>query len=85
MKHAQRSVLVSLFTLARSDVHATVIRLVHDTELTRPEVVSALAELDEAGLVDRSAVRLTLSGLMVAVSLGNPKKLRLPRRDAEAA
>ena len=59
----EHAVLHALFTLAKNDRHATVLRLVEATGSSRTEVDAALASLDRKGMVDKERVRLTLIGL----------------------
>jgi hypothetical protein len=79
MNTTHHAVLFSLFDMAKRDRHATVIRIVQATELTRLEVERALLALDQAGLVDASRVRLTMPGLTYAAMLGAPVAARRTR------
>ena len=74
MNTTHHAVLFSLFDMAKRDRHATVIRIVQATELTRLEVERALLALDQA-----SRVRLTMPGLTYAAMLGAPVAARRTR------
>lgn len=68
LEHTQLAALQVLYQLATSDRPATT-RAVSDLlGISRLEAVRLLDELDAMGLVDAVRVRLTLSGLTVAVS-----------------
>ena len=82
MNTTHHGVLFALLDMAQGDCHATVIRLMQLTELDRATVLSALDDLDRAGLVDASRVRLTLPGLAIAAGLGAPRAAK--RRGAIA-
>lgn len=75
-RNANNAVLYTLLDLAKNDVHATVLRVAEAAGLTRDAVVSSLASLDKVGLVDRTAVRLTMMGLVVASNLKAPRARR---------
>lgn len=79
--HLIRLVLRHLYTLAQKAQPATLGRLARDLDQPRAAIAQALLTLDRAGLVDCSLVRLTLSGLAVAVALPNPRRaVPAPRR-----
>lgn len=73
MNENQHAVLSALFTLAKKDRHATVLRLVQETNIQRSEVEKALADLERGGLADVERVRLTFAGLAIAASIRVPK------------
>ncbi len=77
----QLLVLNAIFDLARRDVSATALLVVRETALPFATVHRALRELDAAGLVDRTRVRLTFHGLTVTVASRAVGQLRaaLPR------
>lgn len=76
MNLTHHAVLHALFEMAKSDRHATVIRLGRAVDLPRDVVLSTLGELDRAGLVDAERVRLSMPGLVLAASIGAPRSLR---------
>lgn len=73
---AEHTVLFALWDLARQDVHATVLRVCDAAGLGRSVVEATLTSLERAGWVDRSRVRLSLTGLTIVMSLGAPKVAR---------
>lgn len=89
MNTTHHAVLFALLDMAQGDCHATVIRLVERVlpivEVDRPTVEAALADLDHAGLVDASRVRLTLPGLAIAAGLGAPRAARRRSQIAKKA
>ena len=70
---AEHTVLFALWDLARKDVHATVLRVCDASGLGRSVVDATLVALDRAGWVDRSRVRLSLTGLTIVMTLGAPR------------
>ncbi len=75
-------ILVTLYRAAsrgRFLSEPSVSRLV---ELDEPTVSSLLVELDQAGYVDRSQLRLTLPGLAVAVAAAKKPEMRAFARAA---
>jgi hypothetical protein len=84
MNTTHHAVLFALLDMAQGDCHATVIRLVErvlplvspSVAVDRATVEATLADLDRAGLVDASRVRLTLPGLAIAAGLGAPRAAR---------
>ncbi len=90
MNSIHHAVLHALFTLASSDRHATVLRVVEEAGrylpvVDRDQVVAALVALDRAGLADHERVRLTMRGLGVAVFMGAPKAAAKRRSIKRAA
>lgn len=73
MNATHHAVLFALFDLARTDRHATVLRVARATSLGKDEVLAALGALDQAGLADAERVRLTMPGLTLAAMLGAPR------------
>ncbi len=82
---AQHAVLFALFTLAKRDRHATVLRLVEETGQGRAVVEASLQALERAGLVDQERVRLTMGGLAAAALLGAPARSKNVRVFGRAA
>lgn len=78
MNATHQAVLVTLLDFAQTDRHATVLRLADALELPRAAIDQALAELDRAGLVDASRVRLSLFGLAMAAALPVRRARRAP-------
>ncbi len=82
-------VLGAMLRLARRGVLATVDELHERVGADRARIRSALARLDNAGLVERqtSAARLTMSGLATSVALrparAPSRAVRLPRKTPE--
>ena len=62
-------ILYALFGLSRNTLPTDVAALAEATELSPLVVGQALVRLEEAGLVDASRARLTMTGLAKAVSL----------------
>lgn len=63
-------VLSAFFSLAQQDRAATVIRLGAEADLPREALLPCLERLHAGGYVDREQLRLTLSGLALAVAFG---------------
>jgi DNA-binding IclR family transcriptional regulator len=78
LEHTQLAALQVLYQLARSDRPATSRSFSDLLGISRLEAVRLLDELHAMGLVDADRVRLTLSGLTVAVSC--PVVVRLSER-----
>lgn len=75
-------VLRVLFELAQHGHEIHVGALAHQLEVGRTLVASALARLDQAGLVRAERVRLTMAGLVIAQRLA-PVALRVTTRVRE--
>jgi len=60
--------LLVLFNLARNDEHADLALVAERLGLSCVDADRVLASLDRQGMVDADRVRLTMSGLVVAVS-----------------
>ena len=84
LNSTERHVLVALVRLARSNRHATAIRVATALRLHPEEVRTALASLETKGLADAERVRLSLNGLAVAMGIGSCDEVRArrPRRRA---
>jgi DNA-binding MarR family transcriptional regulator len=78
----ERALLAVLFEMARTDCHATLLRLANRTGLTRRQVEEVLRGLEFRGLVDAERVRLTMSGLAATMLLGAAAPRRLAKRAA---
>lgn len=63
-----RAVLQVLFSMASEDRHADVALVADEVGLSCTALSELLEELDGAGLVDATTVRLTMQGLVIAVS-----------------
>ena len=63
------SVLFSLFDLAQENRRAPLGNVASRLGVERRDVVTALKHLERRGLVDASACRLTMRGLLVATAL----------------
>lgn len=63
-----RAVLQVLFSMASEDRHADVALVAEEVGLSCTALSELLEELDGAGLVDATTVRLTMQGLVIAVS-----------------
>jgi Mn-dependent DtxR family transcriptional regulator len=66
--HLAHLVLQHLFTLAEDTRPASIGQISTDLGLNRQVVSHVLRQLDRAGLADCARIRLTLSGLAVAVA-----------------
>ncbi len=64
-----KEILKQLYWLGELDVRPSVSVLAERTASTRSEVAEAISWLDEQELVDANRLRLTLSGLAVAVAM----------------
>ena len=67
--------LESLYELGRADFDATPSLLAEWVDTAEGTVVSVLKRLDAQGLVDSSRCRLTMKGLVLAVSMHGAQKL----------
>ena len=67
--------LQSLYELGRADFDATPSLLAKWADTAEVDVVSVLLRLDAQGLVDASRCRLTMKGLVLAVSMDGAQKL----------
>ena len=82
LEHTQLAALQVLYQLARLDRPATSRSVADLLGVSRLEAVRLLDELDALGLVDSEHVRLTLSGLAVAVACPVVPRLRQRSRVA---
>jgi Mn-dependent DtxR family transcriptional regulator len=88
MNPTHSAALKLLYTLAAEDRHANLALVASELNLSCVEADRLLAELDSAGLVDAERVRLTMAGLVVAVSAKRSARRsqpRSPRRSASRA
>jgi Mn-dependent DtxR family transcriptional regulator len=76
----QRKALHVLYNLARNDEQADLAHLAERLSVSCVEADRALAALEQAGLVDAERVRLTLAGLVIAVSSDARKVPRSPEQ-----
>lgn len=67
--------LHALYELAENDVGASPERLCRRLELPLRQVERLLSALDRQGLVDRERCRLTMKGLVLAVSMAGRGRL----------
>jgi Mn-dependent DtxR family transcriptional regulator len=67
--------LQALYELGRADQHATPQRLGSWLGVRAPDVQDLLGRLDAEGLVDAERCRLTMQGLVLAVSMHGAQKL----------
>ena len=67
--------LETLYELARGDIHATPEILADWTGLEPADVSTLLDRLDAQALVDRNTCRLTMTGLVLAVSRAGSRKV----------
>ena len=70
LNQPQRALLQALFTLARDDRPADLVNVANQLGLSCVQTDKLLTQLDEAGFVDATRVRLTMTGLVLAASLG---------------
>ena len=68
MKQSHRKALHVLYNLAQNDEHADVVGLARRLGVSCVSADAILAALEAEGLVDADRVRLTMAGLVVAVS-----------------
>jgi Mn-dependent DtxR family transcriptional regulator len=67
--------LETLYVLGRSDIHATPEVLCDWLDVRETRVQSLLTRLESQGLVDRERCRLSMKGLVLAVSMHGAQKL----------
>ena len=67
--------LEALYLLGRSDMPATPAALAHWLDVPETGVQLLLARLDAQGLVNRDRCRLSMKGLVLAVSMHGAQKL----------
>jgi Mn-dependent DtxR family transcriptional regulator len=67
--------LETLYELGRADIQATPEVLASWLDVSENRVRELLARLDVQGLVDRARCRLSMQGLVLAVSLHGAQKL----------
>ncbi len=84
LNNTERLALVALVRMARNNRHATAIRLASAIGVTPAEAREALTSLDAKGFADAERVRLSLNGLVVAMSLGSCASVGAPRTKAKA-
>jgi Mn-dependent DtxR family transcriptional regulator len=87
MNATQQEVLRTLFDLARADRPADLALVAASVGLSCARADEVLEELEQEGLVDGERVRLTMAGLVVAVSAvrGRRRGARGRRRAASRA
>lgn len=85
MNATQLEVLGTLFDLARDDRAADLAIVADAVGLSCVEADGVLAELERAGLVDGDRVRLTMSGLVIAVSAARGRRRGVSRRRRAAS
>ena len=89
MNHTTHAALQVLYNLARDDQPADLSLLAEKLGVSCVQADMLLAALDRAGLVDADKVRLTLTGLTIAVSTDARRSQRAterrPRRAASRA
>jgi hypothetical protein len=70
--------LLAVFELSRANLHIDASSIARAVGLTPTAAATALLELERSGLVDASRARLTMAGLVVAVSSNRgPARVRL--------
>jgi Mn-dependent DtxR family transcriptional regulator len=79
LNSTERDVLVALVRLARSNRHATAIRVATAIGAHPESVREALRTLDGKGLVDAERVRVTLNGLALSMALASSVEVRSRR------
>jgi Mn-dependent DtxR family transcriptional regulator len=67
--------LETLYELGRADIPASVQALVTWLDVPAPRVQELLIRLDAQGLVDQARCRLSMKGLVLAVSMHGAQKL----------
>lgn len=82
MNQTQLSLLRTLFELAREDRSADLKLVADQLGLSCVQTDRLLSELEAAGFVDSDRVRLTLSGLTVAVAAPSLASLQRSRNAA---
>jgi len=78
MSREHHAVLRILFEMASEDRHADLVLIADELRLSCAEVDMLLADLEGAGLVDAERVRLTMTGLVLAVSKKGQRRRRAP-------
>jgi Mn-dependent DtxR family transcriptional regulator len=68
------SALEALYELARADIPATLKALAHWLDTPEPQLRDLLIRLDAQGLVDAHRTRLTMKGLVLALSKAGTRK-----------
>ena len=74
-EHRALRLLQALYELAENDVGASPERLCRGLDLPLQQVETLLFALDGQGLVDRERCRLTMKGLVLAVSVAGRGRL----------
>ncbi len=69
------SLLETLYELARADIPATLDVLAEWLDAPEPQVQDLLTRLDAQGLVDAPHCRLTMQGLVLALTTAGSRKL----------
>lgn len=69
------SVLEALFELAQADIPATPEALADWLDAPEPQLRDLLTRLDAQGLIDAGRTRLTMKGLVLALSTAGTTKL----------
>lgn len=87
MNPTHRAVLQVLYTMATDDCPADVALIADELGMSCSETIRVLELLDANGWVDANTVRLTMSGLVLAVSAGRRRRASkpTPRRAPERA
>ena len=67
--------LEALYDQARADTPATPSRVAAWLDVSLPKVMELLARLDRQGLVDAKRCRLTMKGLVLALSMAGSRKV----------
>jgi hypothetical protein len=80
MNHTHLAVLRVLFEMARDDRHADLVLIADELELSCVETDMLLDDLDRGGLLDAERARLTMAGLVLAVSQAAPRAQPAPDR-----
>lgn len=70
-----RSLLETLYELARADIPATLDVLAEWLDAPEPQLRGLLTRLDAQGLVDAERCRLTMKGLVLALTTAGSRKL----------
>ena len=69
------SLLETLYELARADIPATLDVLAEWLDTPEPQLRGLLTRLDAQGLVDAERCRLTMKGLVLALTTAGSRKL----------
>ena len=67
--------LETLYDQARADVPATPSSVAPWLDVSLPKVMELLTRLDRQGLIDAKRCRLTMKGLVLAVSMAGSRKV----------